>query len=155
MTSLVSIYFRPSDGEIHSVTNGEAAPHLGLEVTRVSLPAGTGFGINPGLYRIDLNTGAIIEKTALERQIAARPTMDEIKTARLGALAASDAMMLPDRDLSNDDLAAWKAYRLALRNLTKDEGGAPRTAMEMFEAFPVAPDGTDPVWWLRKRMELA
>ena len=153
--SFVNVYYRPGDGEIHSWDNGSPVEKPGCVVSVIVVPDVSAFSPNPATHRIDPQTGEIVDKTPLERQIAARPTMDEIKSARASALAASDAMMMPDRELSEDTIEAWKAYRKALRDLTKDENGAPRSAMEMFEAFPLAPNGTDTVWWLRRRMELA
>lgn len=155
MTSTINVYYRPADGEIHSWDNGLPVEKPGLSVTRILLPDGHSFSPDVAVHRVDPETGDLVDKTPLEREIVARPTIDEIRAARLAALSVSDAMMLSDRDLSENAFAAWRDYRKALRDLTKDASGRARTAMEMFDAFPVAPDGTDAVWLFRKRMEMA
>lgn len=50
------------------------------------------------------------------------PSSDEVRGQRDALLLACDWTVLPDTPLSTDQQAAWKAYRKALRDITKQAG---------------------------------
>ena len=61
----------------------------------------------------------ILENYALYRAVAKpAPTWDEIRVVRNAGLQASDWTQLSDVPLSDEDKAAWIAYRQALRDIT-------------------------------------
>jgi hypothetical protein len=103
--------------------------------------------VDPNLHKIDLTSLKLVDKSPDEKRQALLPTLPEINGAIAGDLAATDSWMMPDRGAAAADVAAWKTYRQALRDLSKQ----PDT-IAMVEAWPLRPDGADAAASFRLRI---
>jgi hypothetical protein len=99
--------------------------------------------VDPTRHKIDVVTQTLAEQSPAERDAHMVP---QVKAAIAGELAATDQFMMPDRPLSDNARAAWRAYRQALRDL---DG----TAAHMLQTWPARPDGADPVAFLKSRLK--
>lgn len=144
---MVHIHYRLSDGAIIGHESGTIDPkpiNSDHGVLYAQLDRMPDF-IND---KVDLNTLEIVKRNSIEKKTAAQPTRIEIVFAIFRALQASDGKMLPDRDdLTPQTVAAWKQYRKALRSL-KDQSDV----VAMINAWPIDPDGNDPIADLRNRL---
>lgn len=76
------------------------------------------------------------------------PTMDEVKALIAGCLAQSDRTQVPDFPISDAAREAWREWRQALRDLSKNHA----TAADMIRAFPVDPNGENHASHLVERL---
>jgi hypothetical protein len=67
-------------------------------------------------------------------------TVSDVKSRRDTELAATDALMVPDRPLEDEVRSKWREYRQALRDL-----GSFGSAEQMIAAWPFRPEGHDAV----------
>lgn len=142
---MITVIYRIEDGEISGVAHGVVPRDMpGCGTITVSSSS-----INPDLHKVDLMTLTVVEKTDSEKAAAQLSKLAvEVQRAIVMQLNATDQYVLPDRGLTSDDLAAWIAYRKALRDLSK--GSA--SVADMIGNFPVRPDAVDPAADLRARL---
>lgn len=144
---MTHILYDPTTGEIVGTSTVEPMAFPGVAFVKVDVPDGHALRPNPVLHKIDLETLEIIDKTPYESNFASQPKSHEIRHIIASELSNSDQYMVPDRAMSEDKRAAWATYRQALRDLSKKA-----TTVEMLEAWPVRPDGTDAAAFLRSRI---
>jgi Phage tail assembly chaperone protein len=132
------IRYRPDDGEIIGWGSGhEPDPLQGTEVLFVEP-----FDPDPTIHKCD-GAGVVFKSEAETRQ-ARLPSLRAVQEAVFLELCRTDAEVMPDRPVAKD----WADYRQALRNLSKQF----TDPVEMVDAWPVAPDGSDPIQHLRARL---
>lgn len=100
------------------------------------------FEVDPITQRIDVETEELIAKSKEEAQ---EYFLHHLKMTLANDLASTDQYMMPDRDLPGNQRAAWVEYRKALRVLTG-------TFAEIVVAWPVRPDGADPIAFFRAKL---
>jgi hypothetical protein len=140
------LHYRLSDGEIvrhvscpeQSAT--ENAKQISAEHAAVAvedLP--TAFSMST--HRVDVASREIVAKTASERA-ATKTTMAArmLPVTIANELARTDKTQLPDYPVSAAERSAWRAYRQALRDLSK----ADIAPAQKIERWPAAPDGYRP-----------
>jgi len=147
------IYYDPSNGEIV----GQEYPHWMRDQNErrdnaLFLPMAEFRGITNRTHRVDLATMTLVEMTDAEKRRADRPTMHEIRSAIHSQLLDTDKTQLPDFEVGGEKLtdeqrAAWVAYRSALRRLSDLNDPS-----AMVQAWPIRPDGADPIAPLRSRI---
>lgn len=108
-------------------------------------------------HRVDPSGPTLIALTDVERAKADEPGDAEVRSFIRREIEASDEFILPDRPMMESRRTSWISYRQALRDLSKPheiEDPARRpTPAEMVMAWPVRPDGGDPVQHLRERIQ--
>ena len=136
-----AIYYRLSDGEI-----------LGWTDTRMPVaPAGmllsimAPFDPDPTTQKFDTANGVVVPKSLAEIFDAQLPTPRDVAVAVFNEMRRTDPVMMPDYPLSGGEKHAWTVYRQGLRELAGD-------VATMINAWPVAPDGVDPISDLRERV---
>lgn len=135
------IRYRHEDGEILGWGSGcEPDPVEGLAVAY-----GKPFVPDPTMQKYDIDTGSIIEKTPDEQRTALLPALFEVQAEIFGELTRTVEFMLSDYPTDEQD--GWRDYRKTLRHLSRDTN-----PVEMINAWPVAPDGSDPISILRMRL---
>ena len=137
------IYYRPDDGEIMGWGNGhDPNPIDGLAFAFVDF-----FSPDPTTQKFEGD--GVVLKTAEEKYKSNLPRMQEIKTAVWLELCRTDKFILPDYPIDEFEHRAWRVYRKALRDLSKDrdDAGDMVSALDVF-----APDNIDPFSELRKRL---
>lgn len=140
----MNIHARLSDGEIVGYGNAEVAPADGCAV--FTFP--THCIPKPDLHKIDVEYGALIDKTPDEQALALLPSDSELRAAIYQELNHSDQFTVPDRPMPAEQRAAWPIYRQALRDLSKLP-----TSSAMVKAWPLRPDGADAIPHLRLRVK--
>ena len=152
----IRVHYNPDTGRIIAWDNslvGEAL--MGGRIVIFEVPEGHDLKIDPTAHRVNLETLDLEDMSDAEIAAARAPQEWEVKQvvwqdlADTESLAATTDRYVPDRD-------AWKAYRQALRDVSKPqlpEPDAPRPSpIEMLNAFPVRPDGRDAAALLRARI---
>ena len=81
--------------------------------------------------------GRVRELTPKQKRERFAPTMDEVKALISGCLAQSDRTQVPDFPISDAAREEWRAWRQAIRDLSKQHP----TAAAMIRAFPADPNG--------------
>lgn len=148
---MLVIHYHKDTGKISAWGSGDSetshfADHLILRLEDHG-------AIDPTLHKVDPEQGCICEMTQSEKAAELRPLVDHaIRTA----LAASDQfipnMWPEDRPpLSSEEIAAWKTYRKALRDLSKQH----QNPADMLRAWPQHPHGHDTVGHLRTKLSKA
>jgi hypothetical protein len=143
----IHIYYDAITGEIDGIDNGSfpidraGKKTLLLQVDKIP---------DRRTDKIDINSLFIVPKTATEIKEFDRPTKFDVDAAVYDALKTSDAFVLPDYPITQQQRDAWIIYRQKLRDISK---GNPRpNAAQMIEAWPLDdPNGTDAVAHLRNR----
>jgi hypothetical protein len=144
----IRVHYSPETGLIHSWDNAHGGdPLFGSKIVVFEIPEGHEIKIDPTAQRIDLATLEIEDMADHEIAAARAPQVWEITQAIMFELAATDAMMAPDRKVDNRDL--WIAYRQELRDVSKNNA----SASDMVIHFPLRPDGVDIVAALRARIK--
>jgi hypothetical protein len=147
--AVLHLHYRTSDGEIVGHENTEVpVPQSGCDLLSVEIDHGQPLHIDPAAMKIA--NGVLVEKSAAEKTVALAPTATDVSRVVIVQLQATDAWMMPDRPVSDDDRAQWVAYRKGLRELSKGDP-APSPAA-MIAAFPERPDGFDAIGHLRARL---
>jgi hypothetical protein len=124
---------RRSDGRVVAFSNlsdktaVQALSDAAFECVAISPPVDTA-----RIY--DWNGDALVE-------VVPAPQSRDLLEARFSEFMRLDALVTGERTLS----AEWAAYRQALRDLTEDGD----TFAAMLARFPLRPDGTDAIAWLR------
>jgi hypothetical protein len=126
-----------SAGEIKQIDNSPA-PEKIRDLDHISIESDTAPSIHSLTHKV--SNGDLIEKTDAEKAVALLPTLFDVKAAIYAELCATDALMLPDRPLTEVARTAWSTYRQTLRDLSKLPG-----VPEMTAAWPIRPDGVDAV----------
>jgi hypothetical protein len=141
----INVHHDPITGRIIQVDNSDTpfsrdgSDLLTLDVVNGAFPDCNG-------HKVDLQSKTIIEIPMVERL-----QDHDVKSAIWSELNNTDHLMLPDRDdIAPQTLVAWKAYRQALRDLSK--GSPAPTPAAMIAAWPVGPDGNDAIPDLRSRL---
>lgn len=143
---MIHVHYDETTGEIAGWETTNRPRDMGYAV--VSLDATS--APDAKTQKIDLETKELVGKTDDEKRRASLPTDLEVKQAILVALRDSDHMFLVDRkDIPKQQLDDWAAYRMALRDLSKNNA----TVDQMIASWPVAPDGTDRILEMRKRIK--
>jgi hypothetical protein len=155
--SVVHIHWRESDGEIVIVETGTVpASRPGLVLTTVEAGDGCHIIPSPVLHKMDRDTHELVDKTLEERVLASLPLPMEVHGAIYGELKATDGRAAADRPLADEVRASWTVYRQALRDLSKPhDADLPTqrpTVVEIIRAWPMRPDGTDPIPNIRERV---
>jgi hypothetical protein len=146
---MMHVHYRQVDGEIVGWETGTLDPTPIGEGTAI-LYAQLERAPDPLAHKVDVATLEIVEKSAAEKSAAVAPTKRDLETAIFRTLQSTDHTMLPDRDdIAPQTLVAWKAYRKALRNLSK--GNPAPTPDAMVAAWPLDPNGNDAIAHLRNR----
>jgi len=136
------IYYRPDDGEIMGWGNGhDPDPIGGLSFAFVDF-----FNPDPSTQKFDGD--GVVLKTTEERYKAGLPTPRDIAVMVFVELRRTDPFMLPDYPIDDNAFDGWKAYRKALRDLSKGRNNP----ADMINAWPLPPDGADPITALRERL---
>ncbi len=81
--------------------------------------------------------GRVRELTVKQKRERFAPTVEEVQAVIAGCLAQSDRTQVPDFPISDDAREAWRSWRKALRDLSKNHS----TAAAMIRAFPPDPNG--------------
>lgn len=81
--------------------------------------------------------GRVRELTPKQKRERFAPTIDEVKALISGCLAQSDRTQVPDFPISDDVRKAWRTWRQAIRDLSKQHAAA----ADMIRAFPADPNG--------------
>lgn len=92
--------------------------------------------------------GQVRELTDKQKRERFAPTVEEVGSVIAGCLMQSDVTQVPDFPISDADRQAWRLYRQALRDLSKQY----KTAAAMIRAFPLDPNGVDHASMLRGRL---
>lgn len=144
---IVNVYYDPATGTIDGYdTCADAIAREGLDVITVEVTK------IPDRKMEKVVGSEIVPMTTQEQLELNKPARWEVDGAVARELAATDKLVLPDRDdISAEDRAAWVAYRKALRDLSK--GSPAPSVVEMMQAWPLAPTGDDAIADLRSRME--
>jgi len=105
-----------ADGEVLSVVHATDPQNIALNTPAGATAIPCPDDCRPGAYRYDGEAFVAHPATAADQWA-------EVRSRRDTLLAASDYFMLPDSPLTDEQRAAWVAYRLALREIT--EGSDP------------------------------
>lgn len=151
---ILHLLYRTETGAIFAI---ETSPSTALpsDIGSISVPDQ---GVIPTsrTHRIDVTATphSLVELTEAERLDANRPNNVEVTIGVARELAVTDQFMAPDRPMSEDQRAAWTAYRQALRDLSKSDPvrGRVRTTVEMIQDWPIRPDGADAIQSFRSRI---
>ena len=144
---IVNIHYDPETGDIKQIDNSEPHPetgevmpsHDGVFVASIKVDGAVfGSGLNPGKFKFDAATQSLLPYTP-------PPSREMINCIIYSELCNTDSLMPPDRAMSDEKRASWATYRQALRDLSK----LPDVAA-MIAAFPMRPDGVDPIPTIRK-----
>lgn len=92
--------------------------------------------------------GRVRELTPKQKRERFAPTMDDVRSVIAGCLAQSDRTQVPDFPISDAAREAWRAWRQALRDLSKQHS----TAAAMIRAFPLDPNGDNHASNLAERL---
>jgi hypothetical protein len=139
------IHYRPADGEILGWgTSADPVPIEGMAIAFFDP-----FDPDPLTQKFDIAAGRIIEKTAEEKRLARLPTLRDVEVAVYAELCRTDQFMVADCPIADDEYQAWRGYRFALRGLAAKHGDA----ADMMDAWPLPPDGVDPISDLRERLQ--
>ncbi|UGX98223.1 phage tail assembly chaperone [Bradyrhizobium barranii subsp. barranii] len=101
--------------------------------------------IDARTQRVDPVTLAIVAKETPDPEPDA---MWRVRAAVRQELVDTDYLFLPHAPIDEADLAAWIAYRKALRDSSKGR----TTPADVLAAIPARPDGADAFEWLRSRL---
>jgi hypothetical protein len=104
---------------------------------------------DPSKYKVDIETGTIVEMTPEAMREAQLPKEYEIASAIRSELSATLETQLPDYPASDEQRAQWLDYRRALRKLS-DLKGNPAAVLR---AWPERPDQQDSIAHLRARLK--
>jgi hypothetical protein len=103
---------------------------------------------DPTKYKVDLETGTIVEMTPPEIYEAQLPKVYEVESAIYNELNATLETQFPDYTDSEEERAEWSTYRRALRKL-HEKGDA----LAMLNAWPERPDKRETIGHLRSRVK--
>ena len=138
------VHYRPDDGAIIGYGNSfEPKAIEGYAIAIFDEP----FDVpDPHVHKIA--AGQIVDMTGAERRRARAPKRYEVDQVVYAELCRTDHLLIYDRPTPNALREALVEYRHALRELSKL--GEPAA---MVRAWPVAPDGGDPIIDLRERLK--
>lgn len=138
---LVNIRFDPATGAIKQMDSSPVPVSGDLDSIQIEIPPGESF---PAHYistrRVDVTTRTLIE-------VAPEVQRHEVDQAIFNELSNTDQYVISDRPMTRPKRAAWKAYRQALRDLSKLP-----SVTDMLAAWPMRPDGTDTAAHLKSRI---
>lgn len=134
----IFLHYHSATGEIYGWDSHPCDARPDCSVIEMPLSAGIP---DHKTQKVDIATRAIVAKSGDEIV----PTIALVKTRIARELSATDGLMIADRPIADAMREVWKAYRQALRGLSKLS-----TPSDMIRAWPLRPDGADIVSDLRK-----
>lgn len=127
-----------------------------FETIEIEVPPGAPLHVDSLRQKFDSVTRSLVDKTPVEIALALQPTVIEMSHLVLSELSQTDQHIVPDRPMPESRRQSWIAYRQSLRDLSKPQDAEDPTRRptpaEMVLAWPVRPDGTDPVQHIRERI---
>ena len=140
------VFYEPATGEIYGCEHSNTpSVRAGQDYLDFDQPVEW----DPLKYKVDIETGTIVELDPAEIYEAQLPKVYEVESAIGVELNATLETQFPDYPASDEERAQWTDYRRALRKLS-DLKGDP---VAMLQAWPERPDKQDRVGHLRARLK--
>jgi hypothetical protein len=150
----MNVHYNPVSGEILAFDTNDVHGAPGQAIPGCAVLSVAGF-VHLDVTKQKVADGAVVAKNASEVAFYHLPAEYEVRAARAAEMLATDwtdtaPHLRADGDGDDEPhryRSAWQTYRQTLRDL-----GSISNPVEMLDAWPPRPDGTDPVAMLRARV---